>query len=84
VPVPDDPALAVGLILVAAIAILAALYSSGVSWRIILSSPRTWFRSIVAASVHRGQGVFWFVWILLSVAIVLILAGTLIFIGIVS
>src|SRR5437868_4261825 len=81
VPVPDDLHLAGGLILIVIVAIFIALYLSGVPWKIILSNPRTWFQVITTSAVRRGETTFLLVWILFSVAVVLLVTAIIIFIG---
>jgi hypothetical protein len=81
VPVPDDLHLAAGLILIVIVAIFIALYLSGVPWKIILSNPRTWFQVITTSAVRRSETTFLLVWILFSVAVVLLVTAIIIFIG---
>ena len=77
VPVPADIELAYAFILLAAIAFASGVILSGVPRDRLSLNPVACFRAVVHSATRRGQSVFWIVWVLFSLAAILLVAGLL-------
>jgi hypothetical protein len=75
--VPTDPVLGFGLIVLGLVAVAVAVVASQVRWGTLSWRPAAIVRAVVDAASKRGEGVFWLVWVLLSLAAIFFLTGGL-------
>ncbi len=73
--IPADPNLAWWLLVVTMVAVILACALSGAPLSNLAIGPRAYAWSVVDAATRRGEAFFWFIWILLSVALIAFVAA---------